>query len=465
MNLPHLPSNPIAVDPTDLALAAVLQAHAEGGDWRDSLPADQVEEAEIWAGLTGDLQDALRLGPGGLTSEQRENILTTACHPVFLRTGTWNRPLPVPARAPAPPYKWLAGAAAVAAITLLGARFIPVSGGIRAEGWNQTLVAKSDRVEPAFHVRLWPGERFEQGTAIAAAANSPVSRDGDWSAVGPGGGFQPTAMANVSEVVPALSAMPSLPLQDLLPMPIGAGRASTAALIQHFRYSYPSPDAGEALSLCVQTGPCPWNPGNLLVHVGIQATDDPRFVPGARSHAVSDLRLLLDFNPSLVSAYRLVGYGGTDPDSATTRPGPRRGADLLAGQSITAIYEIVPAGKNAPASGENPRVRWKSTHRNDRGRANDELLATRLTYRLPGRDKAFEEQTVVNLNDSRSALPRGEFEFSAAVAACALILDRAPGMQHYRIEDALALAQSSIGTDPDGRRAEFVRLLASRKNG
>lgn len=457
-----MPQDRMALDP---ALDAVLRAPGEGGDWRASLTEEKWAEAETWEELARELGDALRLGPGGLLTGQREAILEASRHPVFLRVANWDRPPPIPARAPAPPYKWLAGAAAAAAVFLLGSRFIPVSGGIRPEAWQDTLVRKSDRVEPAFHVRLWPGDRAGNGSAITAASAPPASTEGDWSVVGPGGGFQPTAMANISEVVPSLPGATGLPLQDLLPAPLGAGRASTAALIQHFRYSYPTPNPGEALALCVQAGPCPWSPGNLLVHVGVQATADPRMAPGVRSHAVSDLRLMLDFNPSLVSAYRLVGYGGSDPESATSRSGTRRGADLLAGQSITAIYEIVPAGKKASGRGERGQTRWQSTGRAGPDRSNDELLATRLSYRLPGRDKTFEEQTVVSVNDSRTGLPRGDFEFSAAVAACALILDRAPGMQHYRIEDALALARSSMGNDPDGRRSEFVRLLAARKNG
>ena len=451
--------------PLDPALDAVLRALEDGGDWREELDSAAIAEAEEWENLARDLGSALRMGPGGLETAQREAILSAASHPVFLHTGVWTRPLPKPARAPAPPYRWIAGAAAAVIALLLGARHIPVSWGISPEAWALALAPKQDRepAEPAFHVRLWPGENLAPGSAVAA--HTPVSAGGDWSAVGPGGGFQPTAMANVSEVVPTLANPTDTPLVEILPSPIGAGRASTAALVQHFRYSYPAPESGEALSLSVQTGPCPWRPGNQLVHVGIQASTDPRLVPGSQSLAVSDLRLVLDFNPALVAAYRLVGYGGSEPLSDQPSLGPLRGADLLAGQSVTAIYEIVPVGQTKAARAQRDKTRWQKTGNAQRGRASDELLAARINYRLPGRDREFKEQTLVHLNDSRAPLPRDDFEFSAAVAACALLLDRAPGMQHYRLEDALALAQSNIGRDPDGRRAEFVRLLAANKKG
>lgn len=457
VSLPELEHTP------DPALDAVLRALETGTDWRESVPGDAHGDAAGWEDLARSLGSALRMGPGGLDTEQREAILTAASHPVFLHTGVWSKPIPAPARAPAPPYKWLAGAAAVAALVLLGARHIPISGGIRPDAWRLALVQKEEATEPAFHVRIWPSDNFVQNTAIKT--RSPASRGGDWSAVGPGGGFQPTSMANISELVPALSAPMDMPLEDLLPSPIGVGRASTAALIQHFRYSYPTPESGKALSLSVQSGPCPWSPGNLLVHVGVQATSDPRLVPGSQSLAVRDLRLLLDFNPSLVSAYRLVGYGGSEPITDEIKINPRRGADLLAGQSITAIYEIVPAGKVKSARADRGQTRWQKTGHASQTRARDELLAARVNYRLPGRAKEIETQTHVSLNDTRSPLARDDFEFSAAIAACALLLDRAPGMQHYRMEDALALAKSNIGSDPDGRRSEFIRLLAGKRKG
>jgi hypothetical protein len=449
--------------PLDPALDAVLRALEDGGDWREDLDSAAIPEGEEWESLARDLGSALRMGPGGLETSQRETILTAASHPVFLHTGVWTKPLPQPARAPSPPYRWIAGAAAAAAALLLGARHIPVSWGISPEAWALALEPEEKATEPAFHVRLWPGEDFVANSANVAHA--PVSGKGDWSAVGPGGGFQPTAMANISEVVPSPADSADKPLAELLSSPIGAGRASTAALIQHFRYSYPAPESGEALSLCVQTGPCPWRPDNLLVHVGIQASSDPRFVPGSQSLAVRDLRLLLDFNPALVSAYRLVGHGGSESASGEPPLGPLRGADLLAGQSITAIYEIVPAGHLQSARPERDKTRWQKTGKVQHGRGNDELLAARINYRLPGRTKEYNERTVVHLNESSAPLPRDDFEFAAAVAACALLLDRAPGMQHYRMEDALALAQSNLGPDLDGRRAEFIRLLAAKKKG
>lgn len=447
----------------DPALEAVLRSLDTDTDWHEGVEAETIPEAEEWESLARELGSALRMGPGGLETSQREAILTAASHPVFLHTGAWTKPIPEPARAPARPYRWIAGAAAAVLVLIFSARQIPVSWGINAEAWSLALEPKTEATAPTFHVRLWPGREFVGNPSSLAQA--PLSADGDWSAVGPGGGFQPTAMANVSEVVPALVTPADTPLEELLPAPIGSGRASTAALIQHFRYSYPSPENGEAISLCVQTGPCPWRPGNLLVHVGIQASSDPRYMPGSHSIAVSDLRLLLDFNPSLVSAYRLVGYGGTEPIADQPPFGPLRGADLLAGQSITAIYEIVPAGQLKPARADREKARWQKTGTATFGHASDELLAARINYRLPGRTREFNEQTVVRLNESKSPLAQDDFEFSAAVAACALLLERAPGMQHYRMEDALALAQSNVGSDPDGRRAEFIRLLATRKKG
>ena len=41
-------------------------------------------------------------------------------------------------------------------------------------------------------------------------------------------------------------------------------------LINYFDYDYPQPAAGETFAVVTEVGPCPWNPANRLVHIGVQ---------------------------------------------------------------------------------------------------------------------------------------------------------------------------------------------------
>jgi Ca-activated chloride channel family protein len=53
------------------------------------------------------------------------------------------------------------------------------------------------------------------------------------------------------------------------------------------------------------------------------------------------------------------------------------------------------------------------------------------------------------------------FRFSAAVAEFGMILRNSKYKGNATISDVITLASGSRGTDPDGYRAEFVRLAQS----
>ncbi len=447
----------------DETLAHFLAAsdNVDGAEWKIGLHPVALEEASEWEALAGELTQALRMGPGGLNDSQRASILEAAAHPVVLGTGTWKGPLPKAAARTDKVLVWkaLGATAAAACVLLMAGRHIASPGGIDPDQWAARLAPRVDG-DARFHVRLLPGESVGSLYAVARPGQTTqlASSDGDWSAVGIGGGFQPAAMANVAELVPA-PPLPDAP--DLLPSMLGIqnrspGSIGAGDLLNHFAYDYPSPAPGEAVSVTVESGPCPWNPGNKLVHVGLRATSDPKIVPGRYGLAASDLRLLVDFNPARVAAYRLVGHGPS-PRQDRGEQWVRSGADLLAGQSVTAIYEVVPVGGQPSERG---RQSWKSVKRGS-ATSNDDLLTAKVTYRNPGKLKRVEKEFV--LEDTPSSTPSEDFRFASAVAACALLIDEAPGMQRYALGDALALAQGSLGRDPEGKRSEFVRLLAKKQ--
>ena len=206
--------------------------------------------------------------------------------------------------------------------------------------------------------------------------------------------------------------------------------------------------------MTVVSGPCPWQPGNRLVHIGIRASADPRLGPGLNSLAARDVRLIVDFNPSRVAAYRVIGYRRQDaPDDLAPT---LAGADLLAGQSVTAIYEIVPVG--APAA-PGTSTTWTTPPAASPAPAAD-ILTAKAVFRRPGQNHQLERlASLDDLSSGQTLSPDDDFRFAAAVAACGLLIERAPGMQNFQLDDALVLARSSIGNDPDGRRSEFISLL------
>jgi Ca-activated chloride channel family protein len=96
----------------------------------------------------------------------------------------------------------------------------------------------------------------------------------------------------------------------------------------------------------------------------------------------SDVKIQVEFNPAVVSEYRLIGYENRalreqDFDNDKVDAG-----DIGAGHQVTALYEIVPAG----GKGWLPDRRYAANRREGTARAagSGELAWLKLRYKLPG---------------------------------------------------------------------------------
>ncbi|MBC8068651.1 MAG: VWA domain-containing protein [Deltaproteobacteria bacterium] len=71
-------------------------------------------------------------------------------------------------------------------------------------------------------------------------------------------------------------------------------------LVNYFDYDYPEPDGDAPFAVVTEVGPCPWNPGNKLVHVGLQGR---RLEPSASPPR--NLVFLVDVSGSMQSEDKL----------------------------------------------------------------------------------------------------------------------------------------------------------------
>jgi Ca-activated chloride channel homolog len=168
-----------------------------------------------------------------------------------------------------------------------------------------------------------------------------------------------------------------------------------------------------------------------------------------------DVKIQVEFNPAHVAEYRLIGYENRalreeDFDNDAVDAG-----DIGAGHQVTALYEIVPAGRR----GWLPARRYEANRRIASGGAdNRELAFLRLRYKLPGQDQSrlIEEPVHAGLIDSARA-PQGDVAFIAAVAAYGQLLRGDTNMGRFTFADARALAARNAGQN--FWRREFVTLL------
>jgi Ca-activated chloride channel family protein len=180
---------------------------------------------------------------------------------------------------------------------------------------------------------------------------------------------------------------------------------------------------------------------------------------GATLHTIAkDVKLQVEFNPARVKAYRLIGYENRllrDEDFADDR---KDAGDIGAGHSVTALYEIIPAGVESEVQVREPdSLRYQVVTTRAAAQDDSELLYVKIRYKDPaGEDSRLLEHAV---RDQEGAAPSRDFQFQMAVAEFGLLLrksDYAGSASTTRARDA---ARAALGADPHGDRAEFVRLV------
>jgi Ca-activated chloride channel family protein len=168
-----------------------------------------------------------------------------------------------------------------------------------------------------------------------------------------------------------------------------------------------------------------------------------------------DVKIQVEFNPSNVAAYRLIGYENRALRNEDFNDDRKDAGEIGAGHTVTALYEIVPAGTEIDLPGVDP-LKYQRPAAPAAGAARDELMTVKLRYKAPDADDSrLLSVTVKNATGDLSA----NLGFAAAVAEFGMILRQSAHRGSATHADAAALARRFRGPDPDGYRAEFIRLV------
>src|SRR5690606_24699239 len=163
-----------------------------------------------------------------------------------------------------------------------------------------------------------------------------------------------------------------------------------------------------------------------------------------------------------VQAYRLIGYESRLRAAEDFNDDAKDAGELGAGHSVTALYEIVPAGVKSPAQirGVDP-LRYQTPRTGTPTARGGELAFVKLRYKAPDGDTSKLLEHAVA--DDVAATPSADFHFAAAVAAFGMVLRESEHRGNASIDQVIALAREGLGDDREGYRAEFVRLVEKVK--
>jgi Ca-activated chloride channel family protein len=170
-----------------------------------------------------------------------------------------------------------------------------------------------------------------------------------------------------------------------------------------------------------------------------------------------DVKLQLEFNPGKVAAYRLIGYENRLLRAEDFNDDKKDAGEIGAGHTVTALYELVPAGGEAPLS-KVDELKYQRTGALAEGGFDGELLTLKLRYKEPDGESSKLIESVVKDTDGSYARASEDFRFAAAVAGFGLLLRESQYKGDLTWGAVLELAQASRGNDESGYRAEFIEL-------
>ena len=176
-----------------------------------------------------------------------------------------------------------------------------------------------------------------------------------------------------------------------------------------------------------------------------------------------DVKIQVDFNPALVGAYRLIGYENRMLRAEDFRDDTKDAGEIGAGHTVTALYELIPAGKEAHLRQAEPS-KYQQTVQPTEAAASDELLTLRLRYKQPAAETS--DETSFSVSDAGKSLvgASGDFRFAAAAACFGMLLRDSEHKGESTCDLVLELARSGKGDDPHGYRGEFVKLVELAKS-
>ncbi len=168
-----------------------------------------------------------------------------------------------------------------------------------------------------------------------------------------------------------------------------------------------------------------------------------------------DVKLQIEFNPRVVRAYRLLGYENRVLRKQDFNSDWKDAGEMGAGHTVTALYEIVPAGEPMPGGDVDPlRYQPQQPALPIAATQSNELMNVKVRYKAPDGDTSRLLEFPVG-NATRLSSNLG---FAAAVAEFGMLLRRSRFMGAASWRQAAALAREHRGRDDDGYRAEFIRL-------
>ncbi len=186
-----------------------------------------------------------------------------------------------------------------------------------------------------------------------------------------------------------------------------------------------------------------------------------------------DVKIQVDFNPNKVAGYRLIGYEDRRLANKDFDNDQKDAGEIGAGHRVTALYEVIPAGKSIDVTPKNDgeASKYQQNQKAEPKPADpvvgsefaSELLTLKVRYKQPEGSVSSKQEFVLKESD-RDEQPQvdRDMQWATAVAEFGLLLRRssmAPNADWSRM-----LERAEMATQGDAYRLECVQMMRKARS-
>jgi Ca-activated chloride channel family protein len=168
-----------------------------------------------------------------------------------------------------------------------------------------------------------------------------------------------------------------------------------------------------------------------------------------------DVKIQVEFNPSRVSSYRLIGYENRQLATRDFVDDKVDAGEIGAGHAVTALYELVPTALD---DADGTPLRY-STRALTAEAAGAELMMVKLRFKEPDGDRSALIEAPVRGGPVPFAQASADTRWAAAVAGFGLLLGDFPERGALDWGWVQGTAAEAVGSDSEGYRRELLGLI------
>ena len=166
-----------------------------------------------------------------------------------------------------------------------------------------------------------------------------------------------------------------------------------------------------------------------------------------------DVKIQVEFNPSQVEKYRLIGYENRILNSEDFKDDKVDAAEIGMGHSVTALYEIVMHDKNTNIPSNILKYQKREMI------ASSEIATVKIRYKHPDANTSVEMEQSIHIENAD--INDDDYAFAQSVTGFGMLLRDSEYKKSLDYHTLIKNAKEHKGKDREGYRAEFIKMMES----